>query len=310
MGKIGTNTKQGITMDFDVIIVGGSYAGISAGLQLARARRNILVIDAEERRNRFAAEAHGFLGQDGREPGLIVSGARDQLERYPTVCWLNAKAESTKRINGGFAVSIGGGRVEKSRRLVLATGVVDRLPAIPGLQQRWGKSVFHCPYCHGYELNQGRIGVIASSELSMHHALMLPDWGTTTLFTNGAFVPDAGQLAQLQARGVTIENVRVREICGEHADVVLEDGRVVAMDGLFTLTRTLVQAPWAKQLGCAFEEGPFGSFIQTDATKETTAKGVFACGDAARATGSVALSVGDGALAGVAAHRSLIFEED
>lgn len=297
-------------MHFDVIIVGGSYAGLSAGLQLARARQNILVIDAGKRRNRFAAASHGFLGQDGREPGQIVSEARAQLERYPTVHWLNATVESAKRIAGGFAVSTGGGHVEKSRRLILATGVVDRLPTIPGLQERWGKSVFHCPYCHGYELNRGRVGVIASSELSMHHALMLPDWGTTTLFTNGAFVPDADQSSQLHARGVTVENTPVREIGGERADVLLQDGRVVAMDGLFALTRTLVEASWAEELGCALEEGPLGQFLKTDAMKETTAKGVFACGDVARVAGNVALSVGDGALAGAATHRSLMFEAD
>ncbi|MEZ2131265.1 MULTISPECIES: NAD(P)/FAD-dependent oxidoreductase [unclassified Sinorhizobium] len=297
-------------MRFDVIIVGGSYAGLSAGLQLARARQNILVIDAGKRRNRFAAASHGFLGQDGREPGQIVSEARAQLERYPTVHWLNATVESAKRIAGGFAVYTGGGHMEKGRRLILATGVVDRLPTIPGLQERWGRSVFHCPYCHGYELNQGRIGVIASSELSMHHALMLPDWGTTTFFTNGAFAPDAEQLSQLLARGAAIEDTPIREISGERADVLLQDGRVVVMDGLFALTRTLVQAPWAEELGCVLEEGPLGQFLKTDALKETTAKGVFACGDVARAAGNVALSVGDGALAGAATHRSLMFEAD
>ncbi|MFS8111272.1 NAD(P)/FAD-dependent oxidoreductase [Rhizobium jaguaris] len=294
-------------MYFDVIIIGGSYAGMSAGLQLARARRNILLVDAGERRNRFAASSHGFLGQDGRDPGLIATEARAQLERYPTVHWLNAKAQTAKRIEGGFSVAVGAGELLKSKRLILAMGVIDRLPAIPGLQERWGKSVFHCPYCHGYELDQGRIGVIASSELSMHHALMLPDWGTTTLFTNGAFVPDADQSSQLRARGVTVETVPVREIRGECADVVLDDGRVIAMDGLFTLTQTSVPAPWAEQLGCTFEEGPLGRFISTDAVKQTAAKGVFACGDAARAAGSVALAVGDGALAGTAAHRSLLF---
>ncbi|MDL2404710.1 NAD(P)/FAD-dependent oxidoreductase [Rhizobium calliandrae] len=297
-------------MYFDVIIIGGSYAGMSAGLQLARARRNILLVDAGERRNRFAASSHGFLGQDGRDPGLIATDARAQLERYPTVHWLNAKVQTAKQIERGFSVAVGAGELLKGKRLILAMGVIDQLPAIPGLQERWGKSVFHCPYCHGYELDQGRIGVIASSELSMHHALMLPDWGTTTLFTNGAFVPDADQSSQLRARGVVVETVSIREIGGERADVVLEDGRVIVMDGLFTLTQTSVPAPWAEQLGCIFEEGPLGRFISTDVVKQTTAKGVFACGDAARAAGSVAFSVGDGALAGTAAHRSLMFDND
>ncbi|PKA40314.1 NAD(P)/FAD-dependent oxidoreductase [Rhizobium sullae] len=297
-------------MQFDVIIIGGSFAGISAALPLARARRKILVIDAGERRNRFAAASYNFLAQDGREPGLIVSEAREQLERYPTVHWLSAKAQAARRTSNGFAIEIDGEPMKEGKRLILAAGVADRLPAIPGLQERWGKSVFHCPYCHGYELNQGRIGVIASGEHSMHHALMLPDWGETTFFTNGVFVPNADQSAQLRGRGVTVETTPVREIAGDRADVCLEDGRIAAMDGLFALTQTSVQIPWAEQLGCALEQGPLGQFITTDAAKQTTAKGIFACGDVARAAGSVALAVGDGALAGTAAHQSLMFGSD
>jgi len=297
-------------MDYDVIIVGGSYAGMSAGLQLARARRKVLVIDADERRNRFASHSHGFLGQDGRAPGAIAAEARVQLELYPTVTWVEGRAVGARRIEAGFAVDLGNGRVETARRLVLAAGVSDTLPDIPGLRERWGISVFHCPYCHGYELNQGRIGVLAVSEQSMHHALMLPDWGTTTFFTNGVFVPDAEQMRQLAGRSTSVEAALVREIGGEVCDVVLDDGRVVQLDGLFTMPRTSLQIPWVEQLGYELEAGPMGNFIRTDAMKQTTARGVFACGDIARAAGSVALSVGDGAMAGAATHRSLMFEAD
>ena len=295
-------------MDYDVIIIGGSYAGLSAGLQLARARRRILVIDAGERRNRFAATSHGFLGQDGRDPAQIAADGRDQLLRYPTVEWQNGRAQSARRIEGGFAVDTGAGDIRTTRRIILATGVVDRLPDVPGLAERWGKSIFTCPYCHGYELNQGRIGVLARSAMSLHHAIMLPDWGTTTFFTNGAFEPDAEQRAQLQARGVTIEAVRVAEITGAKADILLQDGRLVACDGLFTMTETYIDGPWAQQLECALDDGPFGPFIRVDESQETTQKGVFACGDAARAMASVAMAVAAGAMAGVGAHRSLIFE--
>lgn len=151
--------------------------------------------------------------------------------------------------------------------------------------------------------------MIASSALSMHHALMLPDWGETTFFLNGTFEPDANQLAQLAARNVTVEVTPIREIAGERADLLLADGRVLAMDGVFTLTRTTIQGPFAAQLGCEMEEGPTGRFIKTDSVKQTTVEGVFACGDAARAAGSVALAVGEGALAGAGTHRSLMFPE-
>ena len=294
----------------DAIIVGGSYAGLSAALQLARARRRILVIDGGSRRNRFAETAHGFLTQDGRAPGAIVAEARAQLLAYPSVEWLDARAERAEKTEGGFAVVLGKGDRFEARRLVLATGVVDELPELPGLAERWGKSVFHCPYCHGYELDNGRIGVLAVSALSMHHALMLPDWGPTTFFLNGAFTPDAEQAEQLRKRCVTVETERIARISGDHADIELRDGRVIALSGLFTVTRTKASAPFAEQLGCVMEDEPLGRFIRTDASKETTVPGVFACGDAALAAGSVAHAVGDGATAGVGAHGSLLFQDD
>ncbi|MBK1837719.1 NAD(P)/FAD-dependent oxidoreductase [Azospirillum sp. YIM B02556] len=297
-------------MSYDAIIVGGSYAGIAAALQLARARRRVLVIDEGIRRNRFAQHSHGFLGQDGRPPGDIAAEARDQLMRYPTVTWETGRAEGAERTDKGFRVTDADGRVHAGRRLLLAVGVIDDLPAIPGLAERWGRSVFHCPYCHGYELMQGRIGVVAVSGQSMHHALMLPDWGPTTLLLNGAFEPDADQSAHLARRGVAVEAEHIAGIGGDPAEVALADGRTLSFAGLFVLPKSRVASPLAAQLGCLNEDGPLGAYIRTDATQETSVPGVFACGDAARAAGSVALAVGAGTIAGTALHRSLLFCDD
>ncbi|CUW91003.1 Thioredoxin reductase protein [Agrobacterium fabacearum S56] len=295
-------------MKYDVIIIGGSYAGLSAALQLGRARKNILVVDAGERRNRFASHSHGFLGQDGKAPGDIIAEARRQIERYPTIHWAEGRVTNAEGSFDDFVIEIDGNRRERAARLILATGVTDELPDIAGLKERWGSAVFHCPYCHGYELDQRRIGVIAASPLAIHHALMLPDWGETTFFTNGIFVPDAEQNALLSARGVRVEKERIREIAG-HADVVLADGRSIALAGLFTQPKLRIASDWIEKLGCTVEEGPMGSSIVTDAMKQTTVRGIFACGDVARPAGSVALSVGDGAMAGTAAHRSIMFPE-
>jgi len=292
-------------MDYDVIIIGGSYAGLSAGLQLARARRLVLVIDAGERRNRYAPLSHGFLTRDGEAGADIAAVARDQLRKYETVAWLDARADAVAQAGDGFAVSVGT-QVRKARRLVLATGVKDELPDLPGLAQRWGTHVFHCPYCHGYELQQGRIGVLALSEMSMHQALMLPDWGATTLFLNDAFEPDAQQLALLAGRGVAIVRGKVARLDGDGVAVVMRDGKAHALDGLFIAARVR-SSGLAEQLGCVMEEGPWGSTIKTDATKATSVPGVFACGDTGRPAGSVAAAVGDGAMAGAAVHRSLMF---
>src|SRR5215212_7100600 len=142
----------------DAIVVGGSYAGIAAALQLVRARRKVLVIDGGARRNRFASSSHGFLGQDGRDPGEIAATAREQLLAYPTVTWIEGAATRAHAAGTAFAVTLGDGATHEARRLILASGVTDELPDIPGVAERWGRSIFHCPYCHGYELGGGRIG--------------------------------------------------------------------------------------------------------------------------------------------------------
>jgi thioredoxin reductase len=294
----------------DVIVVGGSYAGISAALQLGRARRRVLVIDAGQRRNRFAAHSHGFLGQDGRDPAVIAATARAELLAYRTVTWLESAATDARVIDGGsFSVTVASGACHEAKRLVLAGGVVDELPDIPGVADRWGRTVFHCPYCHGYELENGRIGVIATSPLSAHVAQMLPDWGTTTYFTRGLFEPTEEEQAAFVRRGVAIDRARVLTVTGGAHDVTVQlaDGRSESFAGLFVMPKTRVAGPLAAQLGCALENGPTGQFVQTDLMRETSVRGVFACGDAAMAAGSVALAVGDGVRAGVSAHQSLVF---
>jgi thioredoxin reductase len=292
----------------DVAIIGGSYAGLSAALQLARARRRVVVIDAGVPRNRMAHASHGLLAQDGRPPAAIAADARAQLMTYPTVAWRTGTAANAARRNDGFDVAMAADGHVRARRLILATGVVDELPSVEGLAERWGHQVFHCPYCHGYELNQGVIGVLAAGPAALHQALMLPDWGEVTLFTNGRLDLDDPQRRDLLARGVRIESTPVVRIV-DRATVLLADGRALEHQGLFTQPHTRPATPLAEHLGCAHDEGPLGTFVRTDALKATTIPGVFACGDAARGAGSVALAVGDGAQAGISAHRSLLFEQ-
>ena len=289
---------------YDAIVVGGSYAGLSAATQLARARRKLLVIDGGQRRNRFADVSHGFLSRDGASPAEIAGEARKQLLAYPTADWHDVQATTAEAIDGGFAVTDAEGNRAEAKRLVLALGVSDTLPSVPGLGERWGKSVFHCPYCHGYEV-EGQIGVLAVRPDSVHHAFMLPDWGPTTYFLNGQPLdPEARD--KLTARGVSFEPEPIRAITG-HADVELASGRTVHLGGLFTATGTQPSSPLAEQLGCALDESPAGKFIRTDGMKATTVPGIFACGDAARAFGNIAFAVGDGAQAGASTHQSLMF---
>jgi len=268
------------------------------------------VVDAGQRRNRFVDAAgetsHGFLTQDGRPPAEIAADAREQLMNYPNVEWIHGTAEDARVAAGGRLEFRVGREVISAHRLIIATGVRDELPPVPGLAERWGRSVFHCPYCHGYEMNAGRIGIIAASPLAQHHALMLPDWGSPTLFLNGAYTPSADELAAITRRGTQIETALISRVDG-HADVVLQDGRTVSLNGLFTQPRTLLSSPIAEQLGCALEDGPMGRFIKVDEGKATSVPHVFACGDAARAAGNVTLAVADGAMAGMGAHRASMF---
>ena len=192
---------------------------------------------------------------------------------------------------------------------MLALGVADEVPVISGATERWGSSIFHCPYCHGYELAGGPNGVLATDPMSTHQATLLSDWGETTYFTRGLFEPDAEALALFERRGVEIERAPVIAISGASPAVTvhLEGGSEPSFAGLFLAPKTRPSSSLPAELGCAFEAGPMGAFVQTDAIKETSVRGVFACGDLALAAGSVALAVGDGARAGSAAHMSLVF---
>ena len=160
---------------FDVIIVGGSYAGCAAALQLARARRKVLVIDAGARRNRFAAHAHGFLGADGMDPAALAAKGRAEVTAYSTVTWVEDVADAARKTDHGFAIKLAAGVEHTAKTVILALGMSDELPNIPGVAERWGKTIFHCPYCHGYELDQGKMAVLATTPMSVHHGMMLPE---------------------------------------------------------------------------------------------------------------------------------------
>ncbi|MCH7336778.1 NAD(P)/FAD-dependent oxidoreductase [Acinetobacter sp. NIPH 2699] len=292
-------------MNYDVAIIGGSYAGLAAGLPLGRARRKVVVIDAGQRRNRFADYSHGFLTQDGTPASEIAQIGKQQLLQYKTVDWMDGSVKRIERKDDNFHLCIDGTHAVSAKRIIIATGVKDQLPEIKGLAERWGKRIFHCPYCHGYELNQGNIGIIASSEHSAHMAMMLPEWGSVTFFLNGHSLETEIQ-TQLIERGVVIEQRSITEI-NEKSTVLLSDNERIKLDGIFVTSQCLISQDWILNLGCEIEQNVMGEMIKTNALKETSVAGIFACGDVARLGGSVSLAVGDGTMAGVAAHRSLIF---
>jgi len=299
-------------MVYDVIVIGGSFAGLSASMQLVRARRRVLVVDAGQPRNRFARTSHGFLGQDGKAPHAIIEEARRQVLAYPTVEYVNGEALAARQTEQGFTVTLADGRREQAARLILATGVADELPSIPGMQERWGATVLHCPYCHGYEVRGRPLGVLATRSHSPHQALLIPDWGPTTYFTQGIFEPSEEESAFLAARGVTIERTPIVELLGtapELETVRLADGRAISLGAVFTVPGTRMASPLAEQLGCAFENGPTGPYLHVDDRKQTSVAGVYAAGDAASPSHNATLASAAGVMAGVGVHQSLARED-
>lgn len=298
-------------MIYDALIVGGSYAGLSAAMILARARRQVAVVDSRLPRNRFTRVGHGFFGQDGKAPYAILQEAREQLLAYPSVTYMEGEAISAAQDGTAFMLHLEDGQILAGRRLVLATGLRDELPPVSGLAERWGVGVAQCPYCHGYEAGGQPLGVLASHPMAVHQALMIPDWGPTTLFTQNFLEPDAEQVAKLDARGVRVERTPIAELLGpgqELESVRLADGRLIPLKALFIQPKTFMASPLAAQLGCAFEEGMTGAFLRVDDFKQTSVPGVYAAGDATTPFHNATFAAASGTAAGVGAHQSLMAE--
>lgn len=296
-------------MIHDVLIIGGSFAGLAAAMPLSRARRKVLLVDAAQPRNRFATASHGFLGQDGVAPAEIMARGRQELAAYPTFRMREGLVEKVEGEIDDFSITLADGRQERGRRLILATGISDELPSIPGLRPRWGQTVVHCPYCHGYELAGRPLGVLASGPGSDMKALLVADWGPATLFTQAAFQPEPEMANRLKARGVTVEESPIVELLGPEPALEaarLADGRVIALGGLFVAPRTHMASPFALHLGCRLTDGMTGPHIEVDNWKKTSVPGVYAAGDAAAPMHSAPLAVAAGMLAGVGAHQSLL----
>ena len=300
------------SIDFhDALVIGGSFAGLSAATYVARTRRPVCVIDAGLPRNRFASQSHGFLSRDGSDPAVLLDTAREQLARYPNAARIKEIAVDAHAIEGGFLVQLESGESVRGRKLVLATGVSDSLPKVAGLAERWGSSVLHCPYCHGYEFANRTHAVLYLAERSLHQALLIADWGPTTLLMNGAAMPDSASLRRLQQRGVAIEPRAISSLVGavgHLSGASLEDGRLLRFDVLYVSTSTVLNGALAQRLGCTIDDGPLGPIVRTDSNRMTTIQGVYAAGDIARAPHSVSWAAADGVTAGIAAHQALVVE--
>ncbi|MET9953996.1 NAD(P)/FAD-dependent oxidoreductase [Streptomyces sp. NPDC006339] len=304
---------------YDVVVVGGGAAGLSAALVLGRARRSTLVIDAGEPRNAPAAHMQGYLSRDGMSPAELLAVGRREIAAYG-VEWTQglvtaAVPDGPEAADGrdGFTVALEDGRTVRARRLVVTTGLVDELPEIDGVAERWGRDVLHCPYCHGWEVRDRAFGVIAHPVMPAHQALMVSQWSPdVTLFLHTAPEPSAEDAARLAAAGVTVVSGEVAGLVVEDdriTGVRMADGRIVPREVLFVGTRTVPRDGLLRALGAATHETPFGTFVTVDETGRTSVPGVWAAGNAIGAHEQVINAASGGYRAAVMVNADLLMAD-
>ncbi|MGW6581064.1 NAD(P)/FAD-dependent oxidoreductase [Streptomyces globisporus] len=308
---------------YDVVIVGGGAAGLSGALALGRARRSVLVIDAGEPRNAPASHVHNYLGRESTPPGELLAIGRGEAAGYGAEI-AEGRVASAERLpergdgEQGFRVVTEDGRSVEARRLLVTTGLVDELPPVPGLAERWGREVLHCPYCHGHEVADRPIGVLATGPLAVHQALMWRQWSDdVTLFLHTGPEPTEEEYEQLAARGVAVVDGEVTglEVTDDRfAGVTLASGRVVPREALVVQARFTARSAVLESLGLkpvAQEMGGavIGSYIPTDPTGATEVPGVWAAGNVTRLTEQVIGAAAAGLMAAGAVNGDLITED-
>ncbi len=283
---------------YDVIVVGGGAAGLNGALLLARSRRTVAVIDAGMPRNAPAAGVHGLLGHDGLPPGELLERGRAEVRRYGGHV-VHGEVTTASRDGDGFVVALADGRSMTARRILVTSGLVDELPDIPGLPERWGRDVLHCPYCHGWEVRDQRIGVLANGPRSVHQALLFRQLSDhVTYFTNATPLTDE-EAQQFEARGIAAVDTRISalEITDDRlTGVRLDDGSVVSLDAFALMPHMVARAGFLAELGLRLVPHPsgIGDHIPVDAMGRTSVPGVWAAGNVT----DIAAQVGASAAAG------------
>jgi thioredoxin reductase len=303
----------GVPDGLDVLVVGGGAAGLNAALMLARARRRVAVVDAGAPRNGSATRVGGFLTRDGMSPAALLAAGREELAGYG-VPVLRGRVTGVERTDDGggparFRARMADGTVLAARRLLVATGLRDELPDLPGVRERWGRDVLHCPYCHGYEVRDQPLGVLGTGPHSVAQALMLPQWSDDVVFFPHLVEPTAEERERLAARGVRLMEGPVGRLAvagGRLRGVEMADGRAVPLRAVFVSPRPVPQDGLLTALGCA--RGDDGR-IRADALGRTDVPGVWTAGNVADPHGKLVNAAGAGATAAVAVDRDLA-EED
>ena len=304
---------------YDVVVAGGGSAGLSAALVLGRSRRRTLVLDGGEPRNAPSSGVHGFFTRDGMPPEELLKIGREQVEAYPSVEVRSARVTGASGENGDFEATLDDGTVVRARKLLLATGVVDELPDKPGFKEFWGRGVYHCPYCHGWEVRDRPLAVLSSGEGAAERAAFIRNWSRDlVLLTDGPANLNAEGRRTLSALDIPVREESISYLEGEPAGATgglrrihFEDGSSLEREGLFYVPPQRQGSGLAKMLGCeiaAMGQAPAG--VKSDpTTRETTVSGVYVAGDAGNAVQSALLAAASGANAAFFVNHSLATDE-
>jgi thioredoxin reductase len=291
--------------DYDVVVVGGGAAGLSAALVLVRARRAVAVVDAGAPRNAPAAHMHGFLSGDGTPPHDLLAAGRSEVTGYGG----HLLDDTVVGVEPGFHVRLASGSSLRARRILVATGLRDELPEVPGVRERWGRDLLHCPYCHGWEVRDQPLGVLGGSPDAVQHALLVRQWSPdVTLFPHtDAVSPEQREL--LTARGIRVVEGTVARLVVDNdqlQSVELTDGTVVARTAVFVRPHFIPNADLLTGLGCAMDEN---GWVVHDPVGRTTVAGVWVAGNAADPRAQVITAAGQGSAAAIALNADLVDED-
>lgn len=292
---------------YDAIIIGGSYAGLSAAMALGRSLRKTLVIDSGKPCNEQTPHSQNFLTQDGRSPKEISTLAKSQVSRYETVEFLDGKVVSAKKTDFGFEVETENGEIFNSKKLIIATGITDEIPDIKGFKESWGISLIHCPYCHGYEYRGKKTGIIANGDRAFHISSLVKNLTeNVTILTRGKAQFSEEQLEKFKYNQIEIIETGITELKHKNGYVkslLFEDGREIAFEAVYGAFPFAQHSHIPENLGCELTEF---DHIKTDMFQKTNIAGLFVCGDNSSMMRSVANAVLTGNVAGVMANMELV----
>ncbi|MES2330628.1 MAG: NAD(P)/FAD-dependent oxidoreductase [Bacteroidota bacterium] len=295
--------------NLDVIIIGGSYAGLAAAMALGRSLRNVLVIDSNNPGNKQTPYAHNFLTQDGRPPAELRALAKEQVTRYDTIQFFDGTATTINKTKTGFAIRAETGETFRANKLIFATGIKDLHPGIEGFAECWGVSVLHCPYCHGYEIANEPTGILGNGDDGFEFGMLISNWtNDLTLFTNGPSTLTFSQSSQLCKQSIKIVETcldKLEHINGHISHIIMKDGYLHSLTALYARVPFEQHCQLPATLGCELtSEG----YIKTDPLFKTSVAGIYACGDNVSRVRTIANAVATGTTTGMMLNKEIVME--